>query len=135
MDNNEPKYTDLVMKDKNNSPLIKMYELGHREFAYQWDIRYENAMVTPKLAQIRDSITPFIKPKYPVALSFKQQERDVLNSKFTEITTYKDEMLNKFIIGSEPISKFDDYVKQIDKMGIDAVVKIQQASYDRYAKR
>ncbi|MCR8631219.1 extracellular solute-binding protein [Paenibacillus radicis (ex Xue et al. 2023)] len=135
MENNEPKYTDLVMKDKNNSPLIKMYELGHREFAYAWDIRYENAMVPPKLAKIRDSVTPFIKDKYPVTLSFKQPERDVLNSKFTEITTYKDEMLNKFIMGSEPLSKFDDYVKQIDKMGIDAVLKIQQASYDRYVKR
>ncbi|MDF2962026.1 MAG: family 1 extracellular solute-binding protein [Paenibacillus sp.] len=135
MENNEPKYTDLVMKDKNNSPLIKMYELGHREFAYAWDIRYENAMVPPKLAKIRDSVTPFIKEKYPVTLSFKQQERDVLNSKFTEITTYKDEMINKFIMGSEPLSKFDEYVKQIDKMGIDAVLNIQQASYDRYLKR
>ncbi|UUZ84763.1 extracellular solute-binding protein [Paenibacillus sp. P26] len=135
MENNQPKYTDLIMKDPNKSPLIKMFELGHREFAYQWDIRYENAMVTPKIEKIRDSITPFIKDKYPVALSFKQAERDVLNSKFAEITTYKDEMVNKFIMGAEPLDKFDDYVKNIEKIGLDSVLKIEQASYERYMKR
>ncbi|MDD9269552.1 extracellular solute-binding protein [Paenibacillus sp. GCM10023248] len=135
MENNQPKYTDAIMKDANNSPLIKMYELGHREFAYQWDIRYENAMVTPKIEKIRDSITPFIKDKFPVSLSFNQEERDVLNSKYTEITTYKDEMINKFIMGTEPLDKFDDFVAHINSMGLDNVLKIQQAAYDRYAKR
>jgi putative aldouronate transport system substrate-binding protein len=135
MENNVPKYTDLIMKDPKQSPLLKMYELGHREFAYQWDIRYENAMVTPKIEKIRDSITPFIKDRYPLTLSFTQAERDVLNSKLTEITTYKDEMMNKFIMGAESLDKFDDFVKNIEKMGLDQVLKIQQASYDRYQKR
>jgi putative aldouronate transport system substrate-binding protein len=135
MENNVPKYTDLIMKDPKQSPLLKMYELGHREFAYQWDIRYENAMVTPKIEKIRDSITPYIKDRYPLTLSFTQAERDVLNSKLTEITTYKDEMMNKFIMGAESLDKFDDFVKNIEKMGLDQVLKIQQASYDRYLKR
>ncbi|WP_198136233.1 hypothetical protein [Paenibacillus sp. oral taxon 786] len=135
MENNEPKYTDLIMKDAKHSPLLKMYELGHPELAYQWDIRYENAMVTPKIEKIRDSITPYIKDKYPLTLSFTQEERDVLNARLTEMTTYKEEMLNKFIMGAEPLDKFDDYVQNIEKMGLDQVLKIQQAAYERYLKR
>ncbi|RTE10202.1 extracellular solute-binding protein [Paenibacillus whitsoniae] len=135
MEGDQPKFTDVIMKDANNSPLIKMYELGHREFAYQWDIRYENAMVTPKLEKIRDSITPFIKDRFPLSISFKQEERDVLNSKFTEITTYKEEMMNKFIMGTESLDKFDQFVAHMNAMGLENVVKIQQAGYDRYLKR
>ncbi|WP_199613831.1 extracellular solute-binding protein [Paenibacillus alkalitolerans] len=133
--NNQLVYTDVIMKDPNKSPLIKMFEMGKREFAFQWDLRYEDAMVTPKIKEIRDSITPFIKDKYPLALSFPQADRDVLNSKFAEITTYKDEMVNKFVMGAEPIDNFDVYVKNIESMGLAEVLMIQQAAYDRYQKR
>jgi len=41
----------------------------------------------------------------------------------------------KFILGAEPMSKFDDYVAQLKKLGIDDAVKITQAAYDRYKNK
>ena len=43
-------------------------------------------------------------------------------------------MVDKFIIGKEPIEKFDEFVKKIEAMGIKDVLKIQQDGFDRYNK-
>jgi len=53
----------------------------------------------------------------------------------TDIRTYADEMQVKFVMGTEPISKFDDYVAQINKLGLDKTLAIWQASLERYNKR
>jgi len=53
----------------------------------------------------------------------------------TEVNTFKDEKTLKFILGAESLDKFDDYVKQINKMKIDEATKIKQAALERYNKR
>lgn len=52
-----------------------------------------------------------------------------------DIITYVNEMTVKFIIGGEPLSKFEAFVKQIKDMKIDRALQIQQAALDRYNKR
>ncbi|AEI42976.1 extracellular solute-binding protein [Paenibacillus mucilaginosus] len=136
MENNEPKYTDMIMKDPNNSPLTKMMSMGR----YQWpavnDIRYENASQSPSVVKMRDEVSKLVKPRFPKEyVSYTQEERDVINAKFTEISTFTDEMFDKFVYGAEPIDKFDEYAANIKKMGVDEVIKVQQAAYDRYMKR
>ncbi|MNL63964.1 hypothetical protein D3C87_1881360 [compost metagenome] len=53
----------------------------------------------------------------------------------TAIDSYKEEMFVKFVMGKEPLEKFDDYVKQMKDMGVDKMVKIYQDALDRYNKR
>jgi putative aldouronate transport system substrate-binding protein len=50
----------------------------------------------------------------------------------TDVNTYSDEMVLKFILGAEPLSNFDNYVAQLKKLGIDDAVKITQTAYDRF---
>lgn len=52
-----------------------------------------------------------------------------------DITTYINEMTVKFIIGTEPLRKFDEFTKKIDSMKIADAIKIQQAALDRFSKR
>ena len=68
-------------------------------------------------------------------MSYTPEEREVINAKYTEISTFKDEMFDKFIYGNESLDKFDDFVAKINKMGLNDVIKVQQAAYDRYMKR
>lgn len=63
------------------------------------------------------------------------EESTSLATAMNEIQTYVDEMTLKFIMGQEPLSNFDAYVDQINKMGIDDAVKIKQDALDRYNKR
>ncbi|WP_079912774.1 ABC transporter substrate-binding protein [Paenibacillus sp. 32352] len=64
-----------------------------------------------------------------------QDESSKFASIMTDINTYKDEMLLKFIMGVEPITNFDQYVKKIQSMGIDDATKIQQTALERFNKR
>jgi putative aldouronate transport system substrate-binding protein len=52
-----------------------------------------------------------------------------------EVNTYADEMLVKFILGTEPLSNFDAYVNTIKRMGIDRAIEIQNAALTRYNAR
>lgn len=52
-----------------------------------------------------------------------------------DITTYVVEMTLKFILGQEPLDKFDDYVAQLKSMNIEGAIALKQASFDRYNSR
>jgi len=58
-------------------------------------------------------------------------ETDVMNNYTTDIESYRDEMVIKFVTGAEPLSKWDEYVNTIKKLNIDAILKVKQAQYDR----
>ncbi|MBO9610513.1 MAG: extracellular solute-binding protein [Paenibacillaceae bacterium] len=62
-------------------------------------------------------------------------ESSKLATIMNDVNTYYKEMINKFVMGVEPIDKFESYVKTIQGMGIDDAVKIEQAALDRFNKR
>jgi putative aldouronate transport system substrate-binding protein len=53
---------------------------------------------------------------------------------YADLWTYMDEMLGKFISGTEPISNWDSFVAQCKTMGIDDATAIKQAQYDVFVK-
>ncbi|MNI22949.1 hypothetical protein D3C73_765140 [compost metagenome] len=53
----------------------------------------------------------------------------------SDITTYRDEMFIKFVIGAEPVENFDKFVEQINKFNLKRAIEIQQAAVDRYNAR
>lgn len=52
-----------------------------------------------------------------------------------QINTYRDEMTLKFIFGDADLAQFDEYVGNIEKMGLARALEIQNAAYDRYKAR
>lgn len=63
------------------------------------------------------------------------EESSTYASIMTDIDTYKSEMVNKFIMGAEPMENYDKFVETIKSMGIEEAIKIRQAGLDRYNKR
>ena len=63
------------------------------------------------------------------------EEKDDYSAIMGEVSTYVDEMYNKFITGQEPLSKFDDFVAEVKRLGIEDAIAIRQAAYERYLKR
>lgn len=67
---------------------------------------------------------------YGMKLMDEEKERFSVIS--TELNTYVDEMLIKFVIGTEDIdTKWDSYLADCKKFGLEEAVAIQQAAYDR----
>ena len=135
MVNGQPKYTDLVMKDPNNSALVQLFSLGFRDnWPYYTDVRYENEMGSECQNKLRDTIDKYIIPKYPMtSFTYIDEEQKVMTNVYTQIQTYYEEMINKFIMGTEPLDKFDEFVEKINQLGLPEVLKVQQAAYDRYS--
>ena len=71
-------------------------------------------------------------PPYQLNMS----EQNLRTRVLSEIQTYADEMTLKFITGSEPLSRWDAYVQQINNMGLAELLRSEQTAFDRYlAKR
>lgn len=65
-------------------------------------------------------------------LSFSTEEIQANSEIVTNVTTYRDEMVLKFIEGKESLAKFDEYVSKIKSFGLDKVAKNYQTAYDRF---
>ncbi len=94
-----------------------------------------SAFVSDEVNRIRDIYEQegHIGDAFPT-LAFTNEEQGIINEKYTEIETYMNETVDKFIMGVEPLDKFDDYVAQIESMGLADVLAVYQAAYDRYMK-
>ncbi|MBO0991660.1 extracellular solute-binding protein [Bacillus sp. SD088] len=91
----------------------------------------ENA---PASLEAAKKIEPYVADEIWPAFLYTEEENKFLASAGTDISKYVTEMTDKFISGDEPLSKWDEYVKTIETMGLDKYMEIQQAAYDRYKK-
>jgi putative aldouronate transport system substrate-binding protein len=66
-------------------------------------------------------------------LHFTLEEQSVIDSKYTDITAYVNEMRAKFITGVSDIDReWASYAQNLETMGIADVIKVYQAAYDRW---
>ncbi|MCI8622483.1 MAG: extracellular solute-binding protein [Provencibacterium sp.] len=63
------------------------------------------------------------------------EETAKVSKLMTDINTYCDEMVLKFITGAESLDNFDKYVETVKSMGIEEVLEIEQAAYERYMEK
>ena len=128
------------MKDKVGNMTVdefRVYYIAPSEgprAAVAWFVP-ESGPLKMKSEQCIENYFPYMVDPFPSsALKFTDEENETIANQYTDIDTYFKQQISKFIVGDEPMSKWDDYVKQIKKMGIDEVVKVYQASYDRLQK-
>lgn len=63
------------------------------------------------------------------------EENEKLVDIMNEVTTYVNEMRLKFIMGQEPIEKYDDFVENLKKLGIEEVIEMRNAGLERFNNR
>ncbi len=69
---------------------------------------------------------------YPSSISLSAEEIEQANPDNSQLGTYIAEMKWKFITGQEPLSNFDTYVAELERLGIQKVVDVYQKAYDAY---
>lgn len=72
---------------------------------------------------------------YPTFASFTTEESEIVASKWTDVETYIEENIPKFVMGDLSIDEYDDFVNTLVEMGINDVTDCRQAAYDRYMAR
>ena len=62
------------------------------------------------------------------------EETESLNKILTGIQTYSDEMCMKITLGTASLDDFDTYLGELKELGLDELIAIQQARYDRFVE-
>lgn len=113
-------YTPNVLKQRVDQRMnLIQYSLPVQHEA--WDVW--GSQRDPKLALL------------PPGISFTTEEQAENTKIMTDVNTYVDEMYFKFIMGVEPLDKFDEFVQKIESFGIDNVLANHNAAYQRLKNR
>ena len=51
------------------------------------------------------------------------------------LSTYADEMYYNFILGAEPLDRFDDYMAKLEELGLARALELKQDQLDRFNAR
>jgi len=132
--NGELVYTDYIRNnDKNLSMHDMMRTLGGApsflvfDTVDAWKEKQKGTTVWSEGVRLGKMQVPPFPRMIPL-----EDENDVILNVFTDIKTYYTEMLTKFIVGTVDISEWDNYVSNLKQMGIDKVLEVYQAQYDRF---
>ncbi|MCI9552404.1 MAG: extracellular solute-binding protein [Acutalibacter sp.] len=94
---------------------------------------FERARLTDACFEAWDAVMPYYQVEGLASFSYTTEEQDRLNALSADIVTYVDEMKVQFITGKQSFDQWDSYVKNIENMGLEEYVQIQQAAYERWA--
>jgi putative aldouronate transport system substrate-binding protein len=95
------------------------------------DTRIEGNNAVRAARDLYSNNPDWIVTNYIASLNFTDEERAVLSPINAELTTYRGEMLDKFIMGIEPMSNWDRFTAQIQRMQLDIALQIYQSALDR----
>lgn len=73
--------------------------------------------------------------RYPPTVTLTFEEGAELAAILSDITTYRDEGVIKFILGTESFDNYDRFVDTIKNMDIERAIQIKQDAYDRLQVR
>lgn len=132
-DNEAITYTDAILKDsEGRAPADMLRKNGMAmDFPYRQDVRYENAFISDEVMNTRSAYAEYILPDMP-KMKFTKEELDVINPIMSEITTFKEESLDAFLLGKKSIDEFDQYVEKLNSMDLQKVLDVYNDALERY---
>lgn len=84
--------------------------------------------------QFRDFLREYqtIDTRFPTGVRFSAEDSLRASVLRTDIQSYVDQMKARFITGVEPFDNWDVYIKQLNEMGLEEYLKLQQDAYDKF---
>jgi putative aldouronate transport system substrate-binding protein len=138
--NGFPTYTDLILKNPSGWPTsqsLGAYARAGIGGAMVQDVRYiDQYMNNREGKEALDRITnpPALKHKLPF-LTPTQAESQELARIMNEVNTYIEEMVTKYILGTENLSGYDAFTATLRRMGLERAIEIQSAGLARFNNR
>lgn len=77
-------------------------------------------------------LEPYLIDEIWPAFTYTADENKRMTILSTDLSKYVQEMQAQFITGEVSFDKWDDYVKEIEKIGLEEYMEIQQEAYKRY---
>ncbi|MFR3728042.1 hypothetical protein [Lacrimispora sp.] len=140
MKNGAPVFTDLILNHPDGLTVqqaLSEYELayGNGPFVQDKDylLQYYKEDAQKKALEVwgQNNAKNYKLPR----ITINAEESGEYSSLLSELETYRDEMIIKFIRGEEYLDKYDTYTENLKSMGIDRVQEIVQNAVDEYRSR
>lgn len=123
-------------EDWTESPTAFLTTIGGQNglgYGYFDGLNTENEGLKVKGEGTRDNLLPYGRSGYPASyLNFTPEETRTIAEIYPDVTNHIETEKAKFISGQRDLSEFDTFVTEIERMGIDELLTIHQAAYDRY---
>jgi putative aldouronate transport system substrate-binding protein len=85
-----------------------------------------------RIKEVDAKLKPYAKLPFPLVY-FTADEQNELDSITTDMNTYLEQKEAQFITGQESVdAKWDEFTGQLRKMGVEKLIAINQAAYDRW---
>jgi putative aldouronate transport system substrate-binding protein len=137
MKNGKPEYLPAITSNPNGMGMHEslvsagaQWKIGMVQ-SIDYERQFANAIATE--ARL-DYMQNYIVPAFPL-LSFTPEEAEILKDKLSQIRTLTNEMSARVMVGSLSAADFSKTVAEMEKVGLNEVLKIYQAAYDRIAKK
>ena len=115
--------------DINASVSVNMHMPSYLNFlAYPSDF----PLMEMKVKAVQGRQEPYMKTFYPRNVRYTEAEHERASLLETDINSYVEQMIAKFLIGDEPIDNFDKFVSTLESMNLNELLKIKQDVYDRW---
>ena len=127
------KYTDLVLKNPDGLVLNDVLRKFGATPTVAWiqTVEMYEAQMSPDVVAMAQKVRPLMDSPFPPILR-TAEESDQWAKITNDLDTYKWEMISKFFLGTESLDNFDAYVKKLKDLGLDQLIAIKQAGYDRF---
>lgn len=137
-DNGEPQWTDLVINNPDGLSFMFASYLyasgtGSVYFPSVYQIEKEYYDAKPGVLEAMETFDTqtdgaYSLPRY-VALDSEAEEE--YTSMATDMETYAEGMILRFITGEEPLENYDAFLQQCNDMGLERMTELYQEAYDR----
>ena len=140
MENGEPVYTDVIY----NNPDGFIFQLARIMYCAASvptfgdpriirDNVYSDDVIA--CTEVWESAYGSSESNISDAVTMTTEESDEFYAKYTDIGTYAQTELLRFVVGDNSMDQWDTFVDTCKSMGIDDCVEIYQTAYDRYEAR
>ncbi|MFK7697300.1 ABC transporter substrate-binding protein [Paenibacillus sp. HJGM_3] len=129
--NGKPEWTEEIKKDPGAigkyvtwaggwypSVLKQQYFLGHES--------------DPENLRVSERIKPYMPQEIWPSFHYTKEEVGAYSALESDLNNYVNEMTMKFITGSVPFLKWDEYVETLKRLGMERYLKLYEAAYERY---
>lgn len=106
--------------------------LGGSYPGYVQEKYFKGSETLPESLAVGEKAQPHKIPEIWNAFNFTEEESEFRSTIGSDIETYIGEMEAKFITGAQPMSEWDKYVANVQKMGLDEYMKVYNQAYERY---
>jgi putative aldouronate transport system substrate-binding protein len=133
------KFGPLIMSNPDkltmNQGRLK-YTLYYLAMQWSWEYEQQNYAAPEPQAGTWGVWSSIPATNYiPELITMSADESKVYTTAMAQVEPYSQEMILKFIIGNEPIEKFDEFVSKIKGMGIEKAEAARNAAYLRFKAR